>query len=95
MTCIKTAKADALRFITGFELKNGRCPSITEIADAQFAGDMMLASGVVTDLIAGGHVRHAWRSRDRKLQVVAPVPVPRAPDGEPLFFVRAGGLTTW
>lgn len=91
MTCLKTAKEDALRFITGFELKNGRCPSITEIADAQFAGDMVLASGVVTDLITARQVRHAPRSRDRKLQVVSPVPVPRGPDGTPLHFVRIGG----
>lgn len=91
MTCIKTAKADALRFITGFELKNGRCPSITEVGDAQFGGDTMLAAGVVTDLILTGKVRHASRSRERKLQVVLPVPIPRAPDGEPLFFIRTGG----
>lgn len=90
MTCIKTAKADALRFITGFELKDGRCASIADIADAQFAGDMMLAAGVLTALIASGQVRHQPQSRDRKLQVVSPVAIPRAPDGEPLHLVRIG-----
>ena len=40
MTCMNTAKADALRFITGFEMKHGRGPSTYEVADGQFAGDL-------------------------------------------------------
>ena len=91
MTCIGTAKADALRFVTGYELKHGRCPSTTDVADAQFDGDVALTEGVVRNLIIDGQLRRTPHSRNRKLQVLTPVPVPRAPDGEPLHFVRIGG----
>jgi hypothetical protein len=94
MTCMRTAREDVLRFITGFELKHGRCPSHKEVADGACGGDDGLADGVIRWLIIDGRVRRLLRSRDRKLQVLKPVPVPRAPDGEPLHVVRIGGLSS-
>lgn len=90
MTPFAQQKADALRFITGFELKHGRGPSIAELADAQFAGSEYAAQCVVGSLVVEGKLRRALRSRERKLQALVAVPVPRAPDGEPLHFVRIG-----
>ncbi|GAA0760619.1 hypothetical protein FHS52_001089 [Erythromicrobium ramosum] len=91
MTSLADQKADALRFITGFELKHGRGPSNDEVADAAFDGDEGLADYLIRALIIEGKVRRAPHSRRRKLQVLKPVAIPRAPDGEPLHLVRIGG----
>ncbi|MFO6448819.1 hypothetical protein ACLBKU_16920 [Erythrobacter sp. NE805] len=91
MSVVAEQKADALRFITGFEMKHGRAPSTAELADGQFAGSEATAEYVVRSLVIDGKLRRAMRSRDRKLQVLAPIAIPRAPDGEPLHFVRVGG----
>lgn len=91
MSLFAELKHDALRFVTGYELKHGRGPSITELADGQLGGDEGLAGALVVSLIAEGKVRRGYRSRTRKLQVLHPLPVPRAPDGEPLHFIRIGG----
>lgn len=92
MTGFTDQKADALRFITGFELKHGRGPSTADLADGQFEGSEATAEYVVRALIVDGKLRRALHSRDRKLQVLTPVSVPRAPDGEPLHLVRIGSL---
>ena len=92
MTSLADQKADALRFITGFELKHGRGPSHTDVADEAFDGDEGLADYVIRSLIMDGKVRRALHSRSRKLQVLKPVTVPRAPDGEPLHFIRIGRI---
>ena len=91
MTCIKTAKADALRFITGFELKHGRGPSTYEVADGQFSGDLQIAQGAVGALLQERRVRRSFPTTNSKLQALTPLPVPRSPFGEPLHFIRIGG----
>jgi hypothetical protein len=85
-------KADALRFITGFEMKHGRAPTQAEVADGVCDGRDGLAEQLVCSLSIEGKIKCAPRSRQRRLQVLQPVAVPRAPDGEPLHFVRIGGL---
>ena len=86
-------KGDALRFIVGFELANGRCPSVDDVADGLFNhdGGEGLAESLVQSLIVEGKLRRLKHSRNRKLQVLIPLAVPRAPDGEPLHFIRIGG----
>ena len=91
MTMFSEQKEDALRFITGFELRHGRSPSTADLAAGQFNGSEATAEYVVRSLVIDGLVRRAPHSRHRKLQVLKPVPVPRAPDGEPLHLVRIGG----
>jgi len=91
MISLTDQKADALRFITGFELKHGRCPSNAEVADEAFGGDEGLADYLIRALIMDGQLRRLPRSYRRKLQVLRPLAVPRAPDGEPLHFIRVGG----
>lgn len=88
MACLRTAREDALRFITGFEMKHGRAPSIDDLAHGQFSGSEATAEYVVRSLVVAGQLRRAPHSRHRKLQALKPVAVPRAPDGEPLHFVR-------
>ena len=90
MPCMITVRDDALRFITGFELKHGRSPNPDELSDGVFGGDDGLADIAIRLLVNEGRLRRAPHSRRRKLQVLHPMPVPRAPDGEPLHFVRKG-----
>lgn len=94
MTGLAEQKVDALRFITGFELKHGRGPSTADLADGQFEGSQATAEYVVRSLIIDGKLRRALHSRDRKLQVLAPVSIPRGPDGEPLHLVRIGSVAS-
>ena len=91
MSCVRTAKADVVRFVTGFEFRHGRGPSTFEVADGHFNGDMALAQGVIGALIKERQLRRAFPSNNSKLQALAPLPVPRSPFGEPLHFVRIGG----
>lgn len=92
MTCSGTAaREDALRFITGFELKHGRGPSATEVAHGQFGGDMPLTESVIAVLLENRQLRRNFPTASSKLQALRPLPVPRSPFGEPLHFVRIGG----
>lgn len=84
-------KDDALRFIAGFEMKNGRGPSQADVADGVFAGQDGLCKYVVQSLVIEGRLQVGKGSRQRKLHALQPMAIPRAPDGEPLHFVRAGG----
>jgi len=95
MSVFAELKGDALRFIAGFELAKGRCPSVEDVADGLLNHDIGegLAEALVGSLVAEGKLRRLKHSRNRKLQVLTPVPVPRAPDGEPLHFVRIGGAS--
>ena len=92
MTSKATQMDDALRFITGFEMRHGRSPNHDEVADGVFDGDDGLADYVIRSLVREGSLRRLPHSRTRKLQVLKPVAVPRAPDGDPLHLVRIGGL---
>ena len=89
MSGAASAKDNALRFISGFELAHGRTPSTAEVADAIFGGSEAYAKMIVGSLMLEGRVRRLPHSRRRKLQVLTPLSIPRAPDGEPLFFVHA------
>jgi hypothetical protein len=92
MSLFAELKDDALRFITGYELKNGRGPTHAEVADAVCDGKDGLAEQLICSLCIEGKLRCAPRSRTRRLQALQPVAVPRAPDGEPLHAVRIRGL---
>lgn len=91
MTSLLVDSETAAAFITGFEMAHGRSPSHAEVADGVFDGDDARADRAVKWLIIDGRVRVGFRSRRRKLQMIKPVPVPRAADGEPLYFVKIGG----
>lgn len=91
MECHRTARADVVRFVTGFELKHGRGPSTFEVADGHFEGKMLHAQRIVAALIQERQLRRVFPTDNCKLQALSPLPVPRSPFGEPLHFVRIGG----
>jgi repressor LexA len=83
---------DALRFIRGYQLAKGYAPSFAEIRDA--LGYPGRSKSGVSQLLNGLEERGLMRrlhSRARAMETLADVPVPRAPDGAPLYFVGIGG----
>jgi repressor LexA len=85
-------QADALRFIVGFQAAKGFSPCVAEIAVG--IGNSPLSKQSTREMLVGLEERGAIRrlpNRARAIEVIAPLPIPRAPDGEPLYFVRVGG----
>lgn len=83
---------DVLRYIIGFRESLGVAPTVREISaagivDAQPGFD---AGFTVRALEKRGAIRRK-PFLTRKVEVLQPLPIPRAPDGEPLYFVRIGG----
>lgn len=79
-------QADALRFIAGFQKLFGFSPSFDEIGVGLGLGSKHSVARLVSGLEERGFIRKL-KNRDRAIEVLAPITVPRAPDGEPLFFV--------
>lgn len=78
---------DLLRFICGYRLRYGYAPSTDEMRDGL---GLDSGSGIVRmldGLEERGHIRRL-RRRARAVEVLTDIPVPRDPDGEPLYFVR-------
>ena len=83
---------DALRFIAGFKESLGISPTLREIADGLgLTGQTVFtADWLVRSLEERGAIRIA-ANQARGIEVLAPIAIPRAPDGEPLRFIRIGG----
>lgn len=81
---------DALRFIVGFQQANGFSPSRQEIGEALNLASKSGAQRLINGLADRGAIR-VLRYRDRAIDVLVPIAIPRAPDGEPLRFVPIGG----
>jgi SOS-response transcriptional repressor LexA len=82
---------DALRFITGYIERNGIPPSIREIARG--IGTSPESTNYVHRMLKALEQNGAIslsEAEDRGITVLRPLPIPRAPDGEPLHFVRIG-----
>lgn len=80
---------DALRFIVGYEERIGVPPLMKEIAEGIGCRSLNAAFQLVEGLERRGAVLRSgaqWRG----INVLRPISIPRAPDGEPLFFVRIG-----
>jgi SOS-response transcriptional repressor LexA len=85
---------DALRFIIGFKEAHGHSPSYVEIANGiGLNGDSSKSQihRLISGLCERGAIRRKWCAA-REIEVLVPVAIPRAPDGEPLHFVRTGGM---
>lgn len=82
---------DALRFITGYVERNGIPPSKREIADGigtarestSYIQRILLALQAVGTVVLD-------EGQHRGITLLRPAPIPRAPDGEPLHFIRIG-----
>lgn len=84
---------DVLRFIIGFKESLGIGPTVTEISRAGVvrAQPGFDAGFTLRALEKRGAIRRQ-PFLTRKIEVLEPIAIPRAPDGEPLHFVRIGGL---
>jgi SOS-response transcriptional repressor LexA len=94
MISLTPRQQDALRFIIGFKEARGHSPSYLEIADGMgLNGDS--AKSQIHRLLSGlrerGAIRRKWCAA-REIEVVEAIAISRAPDGEPLHFVRVGGF---
>ncbi len=90
MMTLTPRQQDALRFITGYHERNGIAPSLREIADGigLDGKTVFTADWLVRSLEERGALVRT--GRQRAIEVLKALPIPRAPDGEPLHFVRIG-----
>lgn len=80
-------QADALRFIAVYCEARGAPPPLKAIAAAMGLGSQARVHYLVTGLCERGAVA---RGKKGKIEVLEALPIPRAPDGAPLYFVRIG-----
>lgn len=92
MMTLTERQQDALRFITGFKESLGIAPTLREIADGLglTGKTVFTAAWLVRSLEERGAISTS-SSLGRSIDVIAPIVIPRAPDGEPLHFIRIGG----
>lgn len=90
MIGVTKRQQDALRFISGYQQAKGYSPSRREISEALGLCSKSSAQRLLIGLEDRGAVR-LLPFRDRAIEVLAPVAIPRAPDGEPLHFISFEG----
>jgi SOS-response transcriptional repressor LexA len=78
---------DALRFVTGYQLAKGYAPTVREIGRGIGSNSTCLTHGFLTALEERGHIRRLF-AQTRAIEVLTDIPVPRSPEGEPLYWVR-------
>lgn len=76
-----------LRFVQGYQLAHhGVSPSLREIAEGVGTLNKKAVWRVLRQLERLGAVRRLF-NRERAIELLVPVAVPRAPDGAPLFHI--------
>lgn len=92
MMTLTERQQDALRFIAGFKESLGIAPTLREIGEGLGleSKTVFTADWLVRSLEERGAIRTV-RHHSRAIEVVTPIAIPRAPDGEPLRFIRIGG----
>lgn len=93
MISLTPRQQDALRFIIGFKEAKGQSPSFVEIAGGIGLSGESSKSQVHRLLVClqeRGAIRRKWCA-ERQIDVTEPLPIPRAPDGEPLHFISFEG----
>lgn len=90
MISLTPRQQDALRFITGYHERNGISPSLREIAQGigLESKTVFTVQWLLQSLEERGVIVRT--GRQRAIAVLEPLAIPRAPDGEPLHFVRIG-----
>ena len=83
-------QSDALRFIQGHLESKGYGPRYEDIRVGLRLANRGRAHAIVMSLEDRGAIRRL-RRRTRAIEVLRPLPIPRAPDGAPLHFVRIEG----
>jgi SOS-response transcriptional repressor LexA len=80
---------DLLRFIIGYQQAHGYGPSLEEMAEAMSGDCCGSVRRLLKDLERGGHTARPVKL-PRCVKVLNRLPIPRAPDGAPLHFIRIG-----
>jgi len=89
MIILTPRQQDVLRFIIGFQEAKGFSPSFDEITIGLGLRARSQVSRHLDNLEERGAIRRVVQ-RARSIQVLTPIPIPRAPDCEPLHFIRMG-----
>jgi hypothetical protein len=76
---------DLLRFITGYQETYGGWPRYCDMAKVVGKGHI---ADALRELERRGYISRRGHTRQRTIEVLRPVPIPRDPAGEPLYFVR-------
>ncbi len=91
MISLTPRQQDVLRFIIGFQkARDGVSPTFKEIGSAIGLSSKASVARHLDEIERRGALRRL-PSRPRAIEVLVQLPIPRAPDGEPLYFVRTGG----
>lgn len=90
---VTTAQREILRYIAGYQAAHGGVsPTHAEICTALGFSSKSIANRILAGLEERGMIRRL-RHRERAIEVLHPVSIPRTPEGAPLYFVpveRAG-----
>ena len=79
---------DVMRYVAGYlEARDGVSPSYQDICDALGVSSKSQVDARLAEIEASGRLFRMKRHR-RAMALTAPVAIPRAPDGAPLYFVR-------
>lgn len=78
---------DLLRFLKGHIAAKGFSPSYTEMMDGMGVKSKSGIARLLDGLEARGLIRRL-PAQARAIEIVADLPIPRSPDGEPLHMVR-------
>lgn len=79
---------DVLRYVAGYlDAHGGISPSYQEIGDALGINSKFNVSRKINGLEAAGALRRL-RGTFRAIDLLDTVPIPRTPEGAPLYFVR-------
>lgn len=89
MAGLTPRQADALRFISGFIEANGYSPTRREIMAGIGNAGPASVQRLTEALEERGAIR-TLRYRDRSIEVLRSIAMPRAPDGTPLYAVPIG-----
>jgi SOS-response transcriptional repressor LexA len=85
-----------LRFIQGYQEANEETPSFDKMRAGIGATSKSIVHHLLNALEERGYIwrteKWKWGGRSgRAIEILYPVPIPRAPDGAPLYFVEIGG----
>lgn len=86
MTMLAPRQQQLLRFIIGFQAAHGFAPSYIEMADGVGLSSTGDLARWLDDLEQAGYIRRLFR-RARSVEVLTRLPIPKAPDGAPLYLV--------
>jgi len=75
-----------LRFVRGYQLANGFSPTVKEMAAGIGTRSMGYAHHLLCQLEENGCIRRL-PNRERAVELLIDISVPRAPDGAPLHVV--------